>query len=112
VVPGEDTARVLGQELQQLEFLEGQVEHPAAEPGGVRGLVDREVAGPDLVRGVRGGVLGPAAYGQADPGLDFRVRLRADFPHVASCVSPGRFVRLFSSTVIKSNFLRFCEVCY
>ena len=31
--PGEDPARVLGEELQQLEFLEGQVQRAAAQPG-------------------------------------------------------------------------------
>src|SRR5690606_30030858 len=36
---GEDPARVLGEVLQQLELLEGQVEDPSAEAGGVGRLV-------------------------------------------------------------------------
>ena len=53
--PGEDPGRVLGQELQQLEFLERQVERAAAQAGRVGRLIDRQVAGPDLVRRVGGG---------------------------------------------------------
>src|SRR6201992_1574102 len=47
---GENAARVLGQKLQQLEFLDREVQRPAAQPGRVGGLVDGEVAGRDLVR--------------------------------------------------------------
>ena len=57
---------MLGQELQQLELLEGQLEDPAAYACGVRGLVDADVAGADLVGYV---VAGPAGSGQA-PGRD------------------------------------------
>ncbi len=67
---GEDPARVLGQELQQLEFLERQVEHPAAQPGRVGGLVDGQLAGPDLVRFSGHGRHHPPADGEPDPGLD------------------------------------------
>ena len=69
VRPGEDPPRVLGEELQQLELLEGQVERPAAQPGGVGGFVDGEVTRPDLVRGIRGRDPGPAAQGQPQPGF-------------------------------------------
>ena len=65
---GEHPARVLGKELQQLEFLEGQVEHPGAQPGGVGGLVDGQLARADLVRrhGHRARL---APDGQAEPRL-------------------------------------------
>src|SRR6202046_984104 len=43
--PGEDPARVLGQELQQLELLEGQVKDAPVQPGRVGGLIDDELAG-------------------------------------------------------------------
>src|SRR5262249_25856185 len=68
---GKDPARMLGEELQQLEFLEGEVEHAAAQPGRVGCLVDGQFARADLVRrlGDRGG--GAAADGQPDPGLYF-----------------------------------------
>ena len=66
----EDPARVLGQELQQLEFLERQVEHPAAQPGRVGGLVDGQLAGPDLVRFSGHRRHHPPADGEPDPGLD------------------------------------------
>src|ERR1700761_72568 len=70
VGPGKDPARVLGQELQQLELLEREVERAPAQPGGVGGLVDGQVTGPDLVRRVGGGTTGPAAPRQPQPGLD------------------------------------------
>ncbi len=43
----EDPAGVLGEVLQQLEFLEGELERTAAQLGRVGGLVHRQVAGPD-----------------------------------------------------------------
>ena len=66
---GEDPARMLGEELEQLEFLEGEVEHAAAQPGRVGRLVDGQFARADLVGrlGDRGD--GAAADGQPDPGL-------------------------------------------
>jgi hypothetical protein len=67
--PGEHPGRVLGQELQQLELLEGQVQRAAAQPGGVARFVDHQVAGPDLAR--LGRPAGrAAANGQPQPGLD------------------------------------------
>src|SRR5690348_3671188 len=48
----EDAARVLGEVLQELELLEGEVEDPALELRGVGGLVDGEVAVADLHGGV------------------------------------------------------------
>ena len=42
---GEDPARVLGQVLEQLELLVGEVERAAAQLGGVAVLVDDELAG-------------------------------------------------------------------
>src|ERR1700722_3637808 len=60
VRPGEYPAGVLREELQQLELLEGEVEHPAAQPRRVGGLVDGQVAGPDLVGRGGGGARGPA----------------------------------------------------
>ena len=44
----EHAARVLGEELEQLELLVGQVEQPAPDPGGVGRLVDDDLAGGDL----------------------------------------------------------------
>src|SRR5206468_359400 len=41
---GEDPPRVLGEELQQLELLEGEVEHAAAQAGRIGGLVDGQLA--------------------------------------------------------------------
>jgi len=41
---GEDPARMLGEELEQLEFLEGEVEDAAAQPGRVGRLVDGQFA--------------------------------------------------------------------
>src|SRR5205085_2497600 len=52
--PREHPAGVLRQVLQQLELLEGQVQHPVAQPRGVRGLVDCQVAVSDLQRQVLG----------------------------------------------------------
>lgn len=66
---GEDPAGVLRQILQQLELLEGQIQHSALELGAVRGLVDGEVAVADLHGGVVGGDL-LAAHGEPQPGLD------------------------------------------
>src|SRR3984885_7023042 len=69
VGPGEYPSGVLGQELQQLEFLERQVEGAGPERGRVGGLIDSQVAGPDLIRGGRGRA-GLPADGQPQPGLD------------------------------------------
>ncbi len=68
VSPREDPSWVLGEELQQLEFLERQVEGAGAQPGRVGGLVDSQVAGADLVRGgwCQAGL---AADGQPQSGL-------------------------------------------
>ena len=41
---GEDPARVLREVLEELELLERQVQRATAEPGGVGGLVDGQVA--------------------------------------------------------------------
>ena len=70
---GEDPARVLGQVLQQLELLVGEVERAAAQLGGVAVLVDDELAGlgdaaVGAVRGCRGGQ--PAGGGPLQPGVD------------------------------------------
>ena len=59
---------MLGEELQQLEFLERQVQGAGAQPGRVGGLVDSQVTGADLVGGGRGQA-GPAADGQPQPGF-------------------------------------------
>ena len=56
LVAGEDPARVLRQELEQLELLVGEVERPALELGGVRVGVDVELTGPDGTAGSGGGV--------------------------------------------------------
>src|SRR5664280_2779588 len=63
---GEHSARVLGQVLEQLELLEGQVERSAAQPAGIGDLVDAKIAGPNH------GLLGrsAAADGAAGPGGD------------------------------------------
>src|SRR4029077_12791839 len=45
---GEDPAGMLGEELEQLEFLEGEVEDAAAQPGRVGRLVDGQFARADL----------------------------------------------------------------
>src|SRR5450759_3113042 len=60
---GEHPARVLGQVLEQLELLEGQVERSAAQPAGIGDLVDAKVPGPNH------GLLGrsAAADGAAGP---------------------------------------------
>ena len=47
---GEDPARVLGEVLEELELLVGQVEQPPADPRGVGRLVDVELARGDLQR--------------------------------------------------------------
>ncbi|CAM5643041.1 hypothetical protein SVIOM74S_04006 [Streptomyces violarus] len=65
----EDAAGVLREVLQELELLEGEVEDAALELGGVRRLVDRQVAVADLHRGVVADDL-LAAHGQPQPGLD------------------------------------------
>ncbi len=54
---GEDSARMLREVLQQLEFLEGELERTASQLGRVGGLVHRQVAGPDDTgfRGTAGG---------------------------------------------------------
>jgi hypothetical protein len=46
---GENPAGMLGEELEQFEFLEGEVEYPPAQPSRVGGLVDGQLAGADLV---------------------------------------------------------------
>src|SRR5664280_2838109 len=63
---GKHPARVLGQVLEQLELLEGQVERSVAQPAGIGDLVDPKVAGPNH------GLLGrsAAADGAAGPGGD------------------------------------------
>ena len=65
----EDPARVLREELQQLELLVGEVEDLAADPGGVARLVDGHLAGGDRELLAVVGGLG-ATQGQADPGVD------------------------------------------
>src|SRR5262249_58329478 len=47
LVAGEHPARVLGEELEQLELLVREVKRPALEPGGIGLLVDGELADPD-----------------------------------------------------------------
>jgi hypothetical protein len=64
----EDPARVLGEVLQELELLEGEVEDPPLELGRVGRLVDGEVAVADLHRGVVAGEL-EAADGEPEAGL-------------------------------------------
>src|SRR6202035_5834301 len=65
VRPGEHPPWVLCEELEQLELLEREVEHAAAQPRRVGRLVDGQVAGPDLVWGVRGGAHGTAPGSEA-----------------------------------------------
>ena len=67
--PGEDPAGMLGKELEQLEFLEGQVQDPAAQPGRVGGLVDGQLADRISSGGLHDRGYGPAADGEPDPGL-------------------------------------------
>src|SRR4051812_1889938 len=68
---GEDPAGVLRQELEQLELLEREVEHPRANPGGVGGLVDADGAGADLGRDVAvRGTGGQAPLRQSKARLD------------------------------------------
>ena len=57
---GEDAARVLGQELHQLELLVGEVEVWPRDPGGVGRLVDDDLAGAD-----RAALLGPCRGSRA-----------------------------------------------
>src|SRR5690242_19802930 len=71
VGPGEDPAGMLCEEFQQLELLEREIQHPAAQPRAVGGLVDGEVAGADLVRR-RWRQAGLPADGEPQPGLDLR----------------------------------------
>ena len=66
---GEDPARVLGQELQQLELLVGEVERAALQAGGVGRLVDGQIADVDVIERRRGG-LGPPLDGQPQPGFE------------------------------------------
>ena len=49
LVAGEDPAGVLGEVLEQLELLERQVERALPDLGGVRRVVDHDLAGPDHV---------------------------------------------------------------
>src|SRR4051794_6680584 len=50
LLAGEDAARVLGQELEELELLEREVERSPADLRRVRRLVDDHLTGPDDVR--------------------------------------------------------------
>src|SRR5437763_12264346 len=70
--PREDAAGVLGEVLQQLELLERQVEHVAAQLRGVRRLVDAEVAGTDdvAVLDIGGACGGMALERQTQAGVD------------------------------------------
>ena len=70
---GEDPARVLGEVLEQLELLVGEVERAAAELGRVAVLVDDQLAGlGDAAVGAVGGGGGgqPAGGGPLQPGVD------------------------------------------
>jgi hypothetical protein len=77
--PGEHPARVLGEVLQQLELLVGQVERAPADLGGVGGLVDDDVTGADLGGDRLERLVGDqrAPDGQPQPGLDLG-RTRGD----------------------------------
>src|ERR1022692_1019904 len=68
--PGEHPGRVLGEELQQLEFLEGQVQRAAAQPCQVAGFVDDEIAAADLAGSGQHRDC-PAADGKPEPRVDF-----------------------------------------
>ena len=71
LLAAEDAARVLGEVLQELELLVGQVEGAAADAGGVGGVVDDDLAAVDHVGGRvvgRGGAR--AADREADPGVE------------------------------------------
>ena len=50
LVAGEDPTGMLGEVLEELELLEGEVEHAAADLRGVRRLVDDHLAGANDVR--------------------------------------------------------------
>src|SRR5215469_11810456 len=67
--PGEYPARMLRQELQQLELLECEVQRPAVYPSRVGRLVDNQPAGRDLV-GLLGRRLRPASDREPQPGFD------------------------------------------
>jgi hypothetical protein len=71
VIAGENAARMLHEEFQQLELLEREVKDTRPQPRRVRRLVDRQVPGTYLVgsrwRGAR-----LAADGQPQPGLHLR----------------------------------------
>src|SRR5258705_4410111 len=71
LVAGEHPARVLGQELQQLELLVGEVERPALELRGVGVRVNGELAAADQPAGHGGGV-GEPTQRQPEPGLGLR----------------------------------------
>src|SRR5690606_9201440 len=71
---GEHPARVLGEVLEQLELLVGEVERAAAQPGGVGALVDDELTQGDLAGVLRAGDAAAAADQQAQP----RVQLGGD----------------------------------
>src|SRR6266545_371388 len=60
---------MLGQELQQLELLVGEVECAALQPGAVSGLVDGQVADVDAPR-CRAGGAGAAVDGEPEPGVE------------------------------------------
>src|ERR1700677_4207783 len=66
---GEDPARVLREELEQLELLEGEVERTAAEPCRIGGLVDGKLAGADLVGDIGGGREAPPSGGEPEARL-------------------------------------------
>ena len=76
----EDAPGVLGQELEQLELLEGEVKGAAAEFGGVRGLVDHQLATANLLRlGFRGAErVAHARAGKPQPGLNLSGGRRVD----------------------------------
>ncbi len=65
---GEDAAGVLGEVLQELELLVGEVEGATAQAGGVGGVVDDELAQHQRTVGARG-VGGPAGAQQAQAGV-------------------------------------------
>src|SRR5439155_434984 len=61
---------VLGEELEQLELLVGEVERTTLELGGVGVRVDGQLAGLDQPAGAAGAGLGEPADGDPQPGLD------------------------------------------
>jgi hypothetical protein len=87
--PGEHPAGLLGQELQQLELLERQVERAPVHPGRVGGLVDDQLAGPDLA-GLLGNGAGRAPEAQPDPRLDLAGAGRMQHHIVGAPVSRDR----------------------